>query len=265
MTSPPFQDTKPTDHDREVAPQGGGIISGKRLLLALGLWLALATIVGVGSWFGVNAVAPTWSPTGGPIFLIVAEVYLALPIALMLVFGGIAGVRTRLGFHYTATGDLLLALGVEILILAATILVYLAFSPLLGPLPATLLQVLRLGTDMRTLPSADVLSLCLIVVRATLLSALAEELLYRGALFGWVRQRLPAAPAILVTAVLFGAQHIPSQPPFLLFPFALFYGIGSGWVRERTGSTVNTLAMHVANDGLMLAVASVLVVQHIVR
>lgn len=258
---PSIQNTKLTDHDHHVNSQRGERISGKRLPLALGLWLALAVIVGEGSWLVVSAVAPAWKTTAGPILLIVAEVYLAMPIALMLVFGGIAGLRTRLGFHFTSTRDLLLAVGVEMLVLAATALLYLVLSPWLGPLQGTVLQVLRTGTDMPQLPSADALSLVLIAGRAVFLSALAEELFYRGALFGWIRQRLPASATILVTAVLFGIQH--ASP--VLGPYAFLYGIGAAWVRERTGSTLNTLVMHMLNDGLWLTIAAVLVVEHIVR
>jgi membrane protease YdiL (CAAX protease family) len=261
MTLSPHQDTKLTDHERKGAPQREELISGKRLLLALGLWLALAVVIGGGSWLGVSAVAPAWKATDGPVLLIVAEVYLAMPIALMLVFGGIAGLRTRLGFHFTSTGDLLLAVGVEVLVIAATALLYLVLSPWLGPLQGTVLQVLRTGTDMRQLPSADALSLVLIVGRAVLLSALAEELFYRGALFGWVRQRLPANATILVTAVLFGAQHAS----LVLGPYAFLYAIGAGWVRERTGSTLNTLVMHMLNDGFLLTIAALVVMQHIAR
>jgi membrane protease YdiL (CAAX protease family) len=261
MALPPIQGTKLTDHDHKGAHQQGEPISGKRLLLAFGLWLALAVILGGGSWLGVSAIAPAWKATDGPVLLIVAEVYLAMPIALLLVFGGGSGLRTRLGFHFTSASDLLLAVGVEVLVLAATALLYLMLSPWLGPLQGTVLQVLRTGTDMRQLPSADALALVLIVGRAVLLSALAEELFYRGALFGWIRQRLPATATILVTAVLFGVQH--ASP--VLGPYAFLYGIGAGWVRERTGSTLNTLVMHMLNDGFLLTIAALLVAQHLAR
>ena len=50
-------------------------------------------------------------------------------------------------------------------------------------------------------PTVNVTGLSLL--RACLVAPLAEELLFRGALFGWLRRRLPAWPAILVSAALF--------------------------------------------------------------
>ena len=65
--------------------------------------------------------------------VIVAEVYLALVVALLLAFGGPGGLRDRLRFQYTSSSDLRLALGVWVLCWAASALTYVAFSSVLGP------------------------------------------------------------------------------------------------------------------------------------
>jgi membrane protease YdiL (CAAX protease family) len=36
---------------------------------------------------------------------------------------------------------------------------------------------------------------------------------------------------------------------------AFLYGLAAGFIRMRTGSTLNTFVMHVLTDGLLLAVA----------
>ena len=45
----------------------------------------------------------------------------------------------------------------------------------------------------------------------------------------------------------------------LLLPITFLFGVATGWVRERTGSTLPFFAIHVLNNVLMLAIAYVLV------
>ena len=47
-----------------------------------------------------------------------------------------------------------------------------------------------------------------VAVRIPLATALAEELLFRGALLALLRQRRPTAPAVLWASLLFGAWHV---------------------------------------------------------
>ena len=124
-------------------------VGGWRLLLALVGWITLAVGTGVASW---NALAPGWGGIDGRVLVILAEVYLALVMALLLAFGGPAGLRDRLRFQYTSSGDLRLALGVWILCWAAITLTYLALSPVLGPPQDAMLPLLRFGSDMSRLP-----------------------------------------------------------------------------------------------------------------
>ena len=232
-----------------------GTIGGWRLLLALVAWIALSVAMGAASWNALDALAPGWGSIDGRVLVVVAEVYLALVMALLLAFGGPVGVCDRLRFRYTSAGDLRLALGVWVLCWAAVALTYAAFSPVLGPPQDALLQLLRFGSDMSRLPPAGPIALGLILLRACLLAPLAEELLFRGALFGWLRRRLPAVFTIVLTAALFAGIHM--MP--LLLPVTFLFGVAAGWVRERTGSALPFFAMHVLNNVVMLAVAFVLV------
>ena len=224
-------------------------------MLALLAWVALSATAGVASWNALDALAPGWGGIDGRVLVVVAEVYFALVMALLLAFGGPIGVRDRLRFRYTSASDLRLALGVWVLCWAAIALTYAALEPVLGPPRDALLQLLRFGSDMSRLPPAGPISLGLILLRACLLAPLAEELLFRGALFGWLRRRLPAMVTVLLTAALFAGIHM--MP--LLLPVTFLFGVAAGWVRERTGSALPFFAMHVLNNFLMLAVASVLV------
>jgi membrane protease YdiL (CAAX protease family) len=54
--------------------------------------------------------------------------------------------------------------------------------------------------------------------------------------------------ALLIQAVLFAAMHVY---PFAL-PYTFLFGIATGYVRRTTGSTVNTILMHVMNNLTLL-------------
>jgi uncharacterized protein len=102
------------------------------------------------------------------------------------------------------------------------------------------------------MPTATPLVWALIVVRLAVLTGTAEELFFRGAIYGWLRRYLPVAATITVTAALFGLEH--AYYPILL-PLVLSYGLAAGWVRHRTQSTVTTIAMHICVDFALFGAA----------
>jgi membrane protease YdiL (CAAX protease family) len=245
--------SKPHDHQ----------VSGWRLLLAVGLMLVLGAGTGIVTWWIVHSISPSWIATVDFVVLVVAEVYAAVLGALLLAFGGVAGVRDRLGFRFTSGRDLLQGIGLNVVALLVAVLFYVLFTPIFGSPLIIAIPVLKSVTDVTRLPHADMLTLALIFGRVFLLVPLAEELFFRGALYGWLRHYLPAVPTILVTAVLFGFEHtawgVPMPRLFFLVPLAFVYGIAVGWVRERTGSTLDTAVMHVMVDAALLIVASLLI------
>jgi membrane protease YdiL (CAAX protease family) len=196
---------------------------------------------------------------------VVAEVYASVIGALLIAFGGPSGLRDRLGFRFTSGREMLQALGIDLLCLLGVVVIYVLLAPIFGPPLTTAIPALKAVTDVTRLPSADLFTLVLIFVRVFLLVAPAEEMLFRGALYGWLRRYLPAIPTILITAVLFGFEHtVPGMPlprMFFLVPLAFVYGLGVGWVRERTGSTLNTAVMHVLVDAFLMLVASLLILR----
>ncbi len=252
------------------APGQQHLGSGRRLLLALALILLLATGIGTLTFIIVRAINPAWMASVDFVVLLVAEVYASVLAALLLAFGGWAGVRERLAFRYTGRRNLLLSLGALVLGWIVVGLVNVFLSPKPGGSPQSiLLQVLPVSPDLPRLSSADVLATGLIAIRACVLSPLGEELVFRGALFGWVRRHLPALPTILLTAVIFAPIH--TSVPFSLIRELPGYltisleGIILAWVRERTGSSLNTFVMHAINNSLALIVAYVLVALQITR
>jgi membrane protease YdiL (CAAX protease family) len=230
-------------------------IKWQQVLLTFALWIASSAVISTATYFALHTFAPEWGGTDGPIVVMVAEVYFLFLPSVLLVFGGWVGLRDKLNFQYTSRGDLLLGLGAYVIVLGVSVLLYWVLSPVLGPLPQTMLAILRDASDMSRLPNADAFTWFFIIVRACLLAPVVEELLFRGLLFGWLRSHYSAWLTILVTAIAFMLVHY--YP--ILFPFAFVFGVIAGWVRERTGSSLVMVAAHIVNSVLFLTVAYILV------
>jgi membrane protease YdiL (CAAX protease family) len=84
---------------------------------------------------------------------------------------------------------------------------------------------------------------------------LGEEILFRGILLPWLEQILPARQALLVSAVLFGVQHISYGPTFA---FIIASGLVLGWARQRTGGLSTSLFMHTLGNSIGLLVNAML-------
>lgn len=223
---------------------------GRRLLLALVLWLALGgAAIGL-TVVGLRTLARPWA-TGHPAIVAavgLAEAYAGLLLALALAFG-LGGLRERLALRFTSAIDLAVSLVVWLAALFVGVFTTSLLAPLLGETESNAVSLLRL--------SLDPLFLALILPTVCLLAPLGEELLFRGALFGWLRQRLPAWLAIVITAAVFAGSHLVPT----LFPVQFVFGLATTWIRERTGSTLNTFAMHACQNTLAVTVAYVLLTQ----
>jgi membrane protease YdiL (CAAX protease family) len=212
--------------------------SGRRLLLAVLLWLVIGAVVDGATLLAFRVLAGTWvaSHRAGLSAVLIAEAYVSLLTALLLAFGGLAGLRDRLGFRFTSAADIGGALLVWIGALVAGGIVTAALAPLIGEPPSNAVSILR--------RSFDPLFVAVIVPTICLLAPISEELLFRGALFGWLRSLLPSSAAIVITAALFAGAHLLPT----LFPVLFVFGLGATWVRERTGSTLNSFAMHATQN-----------------
>lgn len=80
---------------------------------------------------------------------------------------------------------------------------------------------------------------------ATVLSApFAEEVFFRGFVFGGLRHRLGVAWAAIISGLLFGAFHVSdAETAGLIIPFGAI-GIFFAWIYYRTGSLWSTIFTH---------------------
>jgi membrane protease YdiL (CAAX protease family) len=226
-------------------------VSGRRLLLALGLWAVLIGAAGGGTLLWARLVARAWAAghradVGA---ILVVEAYVTLLAALLLAFGGPAGLRDRLRFRFTSIGDLVLALALWVAALIAGQIVTLALRPLIGEPEGNALAVLR--------QSFDPLFVALIVPTICVLAPATEELLFRGALFGWLGRHVPLPVAVVVTAAVFAGAHLLP----MLLPVLFVFGLAATVIRARTGSTLNSFAMHATQNTFAVVGAYVLLSQ----
>ncbi len=139
---------------------------------------------------------------------------------------------------------------------------YLTFLPvlILGAIVAALvMQVLKLDptpqpvfTIYFTEDRSSVVWWLLLLV--TVAGPVAEELFFRGVLYGWLRARIGVWKGLGITAFLFAAMHGNLTVFLPIFGLGLLFG----WVYEQTGSLAAPIGIHVLHNGGMLLVASFL-------
>jgi uncharacterized protein len=86
-----------------------------------------------------------------------------------------------------------------------------------------------------------------------LAAPIAEEIFFRGFLFGGLRRRLPFVAAAVISAAIFGAFHYTGTGSVTLLPQLAALGLVQAWIYERSGSIVPTIGVHMVNNALAFA------------
>ena len=218
-------------------------VSGRRLLAVVIGWAAAAALVYGTIVLLARVVAPHFvrAHIGDFSASFVLAAYLLLFGALWLGFGGPRGLAGRLGFRYTSAVHLLLApVAWLATVLVGSILAG-PFERWLGAPKSNAVPLVKTASD----PYATVV----LVLTVVLIAPLCEELLFRGAVFGWLRRYLPVVAAAVLSAAVFSAVH--RFPPALVVLFV--FGVSAALVYQRTGSTLNTFVMHACQNATAIA------------
>ncbi len=223
-------------------------LSGRRLLGTLGIWLLSSAAVGGATVLALRALASGSASDSNPLTpIIVAEVYALLVVALA--FALRPRFREIVALQRCRARDIALAALACATAYAVTGAIQSTIAPQSWTATLTLLR--GIFSDDGRLASAGPVMTCLILFRASILAALGEELLFRGAVFAWLRHRLSARTTIAITSAAFAALH--GFP--LVLPLAFAIGMSFGWIRERSGSTVPSIIVHALHNALMIALA----------
>lgn len=93
-----------------------------------------------------------------------------------------------------------------------------------------------------------VVGLVALLVLVAGLVPFAEELFFRGALYGVLRERWGLLPAVLLSAGLFSVAHLVP----VLFPALFVMGLALALLREYTRSLIPCILLHSLQNGLAL-------------
>ena len=223
-------------------------LTGRELLALLGVWLLLSAAGGTVTVVDARQIQADWGRDGAQLIpLVVAEVYAAIVVAAVLVLGR----RLRPAVALNRAPAHAFALACVGVAGAYAVIAGLHAVPLIDTWPDVVGLLRAIGSDDGRLETAGPGTAAIILLRACCLAPLGEELLFRGALFTWLRQRLDAPWTIVLTAMAFSVIHI--YPPLLPLGFAI--GVVFGWIRERSHSIAPTVVAHVAHNVLLVAYA----------
>ncbi len=109
-----------------------------------------------------------------------------------------------------------------------------------------------LGLYIDACGRGDWTGVALIGAGAAVFAPLAEELLFRGLIFGLFKKRLGPTAAVVLASALFALIHLL---PEVIFPIFLV-GLVLNWVYLRTGSLAYTILFHMLFNAGTLALAS---------
>lgn len=158
-------------------------------------------------------------------------------LVLILVLGRrrsrLAQLGWRIGGH--GAGGLLLALLLAPVITAITVLLAAWLTGISGALLP--------GTSSGQCEAVrhqfgHVLPVALLLV--SVIDPMAEETIFRGFIYGWLRARLPLVAAVALSAAIFGAAHLD----LLLFLPLFGVGVVLATVYELSGSLLVSAAVH---------------------
>lgn len=108
---------------------------------------------------------------------------------------------------------------------------------------------------VQRLESASGLELALIVLSAALFAPVIEEVLFRGILLRSLLRRMPATPAVGVSALAFALVHLMDPGALMVLPGLLLVGLVNGVLAVRTGDLSRPILLHVGFNALVLVVA----------
>jgi membrane protease YdiL (CAAX protease family) len=221
------------------------LVSGRRFGLSLLASIGAAAGVGIVSYHGLMVTMGSVLGSAMP-QIVTFAVYATLVAVLCYSFRPPS--RPPIALRFTSVKDLVFAIVAIIALIAVCTLVYAFLGLFFGGFLHLLKQLTGVATDATRLQGQGSSAWVIAILRGCLLVPIFEEVFFRGLMLSWLNGHMRFAVALLLQAVLFAAMHV--YPPAL--PYAFLAGIATGYVRRTTGSTINTVLMHVINNIVLL-------------
>ncbi|HWG20078.1 MAG TPA: CPBP family intramembrane glutamic endopeptidase [Terracidiphilus sp.] len=221
-------------------------VSGRKLGLSFMASICAAAGVGIFSYYGL---AKTMGGVLGAALPQIVTIAVYATLVAVLCFAFRPPSRPPIALHFTSVKDLAFAIGATAALFAACAIAYALLGLFLGGFVHLLAQLTAVATDAKRLQGQGSSAWVMAILRGCLLVPIFEEVFFRGLLLSWLNRHMRFAFALPVQAMLFAAMHV--YPVVLAYTF--LFGIATGYVRQKTGSTANTVLMHVINNIVLLA------------
>jgi membrane protease YdiL (CAAX protease family) len=220
-------------------PLWGARLTGRDVVLTLALGIAIFAVAFLFiQELGDDASSPA-ARRNYWIAYMAAEVF-AFLAALYLVLG--LGRRLRLsdlGYVPAPPRWALRGAAAGFLALPLAFFLHALLRSVTGSETSTAIQQL-LGSDVSLLQAGTLL------LYGGVLVPIVEEFVFRGVLFGWLRQRFAFMPAALLSSAVFGAFHV--RPEAAIVTGAI--GFVLAWLYEKSRSIVPAILMHQVYNSL---------------
>jgi len=226
------------------------ISTAKFLLVLLAAGVMVAAVGAGGLLLLAYTLGPEMARGQDWIMLTVAVSTACIPLPLAWLVVGRERIGWKaLGWRGTSRRHVLLAVAVAILYLLAGTLVY-RMAGLQDALDTYLLEDFAQYFG-RAGPEPLRLMAFLLVVGP--LAAIAEELFFRGFIYGWLRRRMRAWTAAGISAACFAAVHfhylVPGGTLGLAAAGDIFVtGLLLAWLYQTSGSLAPPIVMHAVNN-----------------
>jgi len=110
----------------------------------------------------------------------------------------------------------------------------------------------KAGGNLSGLAHHSAATIAIACFASVVAAPIAEEIFFRGLLYGGLRNRLPVVPAALIVAVVFGLGH--TQYPLLVRPEMAIFGFVACLLYERTRSLLPSMGMHSLHNALAVTI-----------
>lgn len=110
-----------------------------------------------------------------------------------------------------------------------------------------------IGRQVQLIPSLSAPEDWQIPILAVLIAGaapLAEEVLFRGVLFGWLRRHVPFWPSAFASALVFSLMHMIVE----VMPPTIVLGVLFAWMYERSASLWTPIAVHMLHNAIVFGV-----------
>lgn len=165
--------------------------------------------------------------------------------------GAFAWMRLRrlgaLRFHHLSGGD------VRAILIAVLVLIVVRIGTVFQLVATHQTKHVQAGFEHFTvigrLPHVTTISVVLLAISTVIVAPIAEEMLFRGLLFGALAPRLGVLAAAVISALLFGAAHGDA----VLFPTLAALGFVNAIAYAATGNLWVPIAVHAINNAVSTA------------